>query len=153
MRQAKQVRSGALEGRKPGPLRRRAACHHSHQREFRHRKQMPQTEARRQFDGTAKELGMWIHGDGSGNLARVRFVDASGQVFQPHGHAIIWKGWRYVTFPLNDQSASHWGGANNGKVQGSIKLETLFLLDNPQQPRATSGTVYITAATLIYSTS
>jgi hypothetical protein len=111
---------------------------------------MPQKDALRKIDGTPKELGMWIHGDGSGNLARIRFIDSSDQVFQAHGHAIDWRSWRFVTFPLNGTNSSHWGGTNDGMVHGPIKLDTLFLLDNANQDRTTAGMVYIAAPTLLY---
>jgi hypothetical protein len=53
-------------------------------------------------------------------------------------------------FLLERSSSGHWGGANDGKVHGPFKLDTLFLIDNPKQDRTTAGTVYITAPTLIY---
>jgi hypothetical protein len=46
---------------------------------------MPQTDALQKVEGAPRELGLWIHGDGSGNMARLRFVDSTGQVFQPNG--------------------------------------------------------------------
>ena len=76
------------------------------------------------------ELGLWIYGDGKGNIARCRYVDSTGQTFQPEGFAIDWQGWRYKTFPLDGSEAAFSGGASDGKVHPPLRLETPFLLDN-----------------------
>ncbi|WP_309383327.1 hypothetical protein [Cerasicoccus frondis] len=43
-------------------------------------------------------VGMWINGDGSGNLLSVRWRDAQGKLYQPKARKIDWKGWNYITF-------------------------------------------------------
>jgi hypothetical protein len=48
---------------------------------------------------------MYVYGDGSGNLARLRVTDATGQTFQPTGGPIDWKGWKLMTFPLDGRDA------------------------------------------------
>ena len=65
-------------------------------------------------------LGLWVYGDGSGNLARMRFRDATGQTLQVNGLPIDWRGWRFVSFrlvppPGESADLGHWGGANDGK--------------------------------------
>jgi len=110
---------------------------------------VPQNDTAKKIEGQPKALGLWIYGDGEGNLARLRFVDATGQTFQPSGPAITWKGWRYVTFPFDSASSGHWGGAADGVIHYPIAWDSLFLLDNPTRAK-TQGELYITAPTLIY---
>ena len=52
----------------------------------------------KRIEGRPKAFGLWVYGDGSGNLLRLRFIDATHQTFQPQGDPMHWKGWRYVTF-------------------------------------------------------
>ena len=94
-------------------------------------------------------LGMWVHGDGSGNILRLRFVDNTNQTFQPDGPKLDFTGWRYVTFPLDGTKAGHWGGARDGVVHHPIRLETLLLIDSADR-QATQGTVYVSTPTIVY---
>jgi hypothetical protein len=100
--------------------------------------------------GEPRSLGLWIYGDGSGSIPRIRFTDSTGQTFQPSAEAITWKGWRYVTFPMQGPAAerSHWGGANDSVVHYPIHWTALFLLDRDAK-RASEGTVYIAGPTLV----
>jgi len=100
--------------------------------------------------GKPRELGMWIRGDGEGNIARMRFTDSTGQTFQPEGERMTWKGWRWVAFPLDGLGSGRWGGAGDGLVHYPILLDTLFLLDNPDTARPTRGEVWISSPTLSY---
>lgn len=94
-------------------------------------------------------LGMWIHGDGSRDLLRMRFTDATGQTFQPDAGAIDWKGWRYVVFALRAAGTGHWGGANDGRIHYPIHLDSLLLIDTPGR-RGGSGALSVTGVTLLY---
>jgi polysaccharide biosynthesis protein PslG len=109
----------------------------------------PKTPELQAIDGKPSAIGMWVHGDGSGNFARMRFVDSTNQTFQPDGPPLTFTGWRYVEFPLDGRGAGHWGGAKDGVVHYPIRLDTLFLLDNATR-RETKGSVYVTAPTLVY---
>lgn len=80
--------------------------------------------------GTPQRLGLWVEGDGSGNMLRMRFVDKTGQTFQPDFGVIDWRGWRFVSVPLTGVAAGRWGGANDGVVHYPIRIETLALVDN-----------------------
>lgn len=84
--------------------------------------------------GKPTALGLWVKGDGSGNLVRMRFRDSTGQTFQPDDGTMTWTGWRWVTFPFTARNAGHWGGANDGVVHFPLIIDTLFLLDNPNAP-------------------
>lgn len=102
------------------------------------------------IEGKPARLGVWIKGDGSGNIPRMRFTDSAGQTFQPDGEKLTYTDWRYVEFPLDGTRAGHWGGSKDGIVHYPIKLETLLLIDSANRGH-TEGVVYITSPTLIYS--
>jgi hypothetical protein len=95
--------------------------------------------------GAAKEICMWVFSDGSGNLARLRVVDASGQTFQPDGGRLNFIGWKWLTFAITPHT-SHWGGANDGVAKAPLKLDTLFLLDQADHSRPSQGVVRIAGA-------
>ena len=98
------------------------------------------------------QSGLWLHGDGKGCQARIRFTDATGQTFQPDGPKIDWTGWLYITFPMQsteEKPLAHWGGANDGVIHYPIKWDSIFLLDDvSRQP--VEGEIYLSAPTLIY---
>ena len=107
-------------------------------------------------DGSApsqpRSYGFWLYGDGKGCQTRIRFADTTGQTFQPDGPKIDWKGWRYVSFPLESHASkalSHWGGANDGTVHYPVKWDAAFLLDNTSR-LPIEGEIYLSAPTLIY---
>jgi len=97
-------------------------------------------------------LGLWIYGDAGGNLARLRFRDASGQTFQAGGLPIDWQGWRFVAFPLvplpGEAAVSHWGG--DGQVHYPVSVDTLFLLDSIAGASRHAGKLWIKQPTVIY---
>ena len=112
----------------------------------------PQPSAPIPIRGGPEKFGLWIHGDGKGCATRIRFVDTTGQTFQPDGPRINWSGWRYVTFPMKsneDAPLHHWGGANDGVIHYPIKWDTIFLLDNVSR-EPVEGEIYLSAPTLIY---
>ncbi len=104
----------------------------------------------RAIEGKPSALGMWIHGDGKGNIPRLRFVDSTQQTWQPDGDPIVWTGWRWVTFPLDGTRSGRWGGADDGVIHYPIRWDSLFLLDSAGG-RATEGVIHIAAPTLIYN--
>jgi hypothetical protein len=99
--------------------------------------------------GRPRRFGVWLYGDGSGNIPRLRFTDSTGQTFQPDGEAVRWTGWRWVTFAMEGARSGHWGGAQDGQTHYPIRWDSLFLLDNAARDR-TSGTVYLFGPTLFY---
>ncbi|HWP41210.1 MAG TPA: hypothetical protein VNL70_09810, partial [Tepidisphaeraceae bacterium] len=102
------------------------------------------------IDGLPTHLGMWVRGDGSNNIPRMRFVDSTGQTFQPSAEKLSGTDWRYVEFPLSSQHAGHWGGANDGQIHYPIRLDTLLLIDSTARGQS-FGAVYIACPMLIYS--
>jgi hypothetical protein len=100
----------------------------------------------------AHGLLLWLHGDGKGCQARIRFSDSTGQVFQADGPKIDWKGWRHISFPMQSTEGAplaHWGGANDGEIHFPIKWDTIFLLDNVSR-EPVEGEIHLSAPTLIY---
>lgn len=105
------------------------------------------------LDGKPVALGLWVQGDGSGSLVRMRFRDAGGQTFQPGGTLMDWTGWRWVTFPLrtdSGQDMGHWGGANDGVIHGPVSIGSLFLLDSPTDAKQRYGVVSFRQPALLY---
>jgi len=98
--------------------------------------------------GRPLAAGMWVYGDGTGNYLRCRFVDATGQTFQPDYPALTWKGWRYVTAPLDGTQAGYWGGAGDGRIHYPIRWDSPVLIDS-KGGRKTEGTVLITGLTIL----
>ena len=101
-------------------------------------------------------LGLWLCGDGSGNLARMRFQDTTGQTFQINGLPITWQGWRFVPFRLASASGtapdvSHWGGANDGQVHYPVSVQTAFLLDAPADAAKRRGTLWLRQPFVLYA--
>lgn len=99
------------------------------------------------IEGRPDALGLWIHGDGSGNSLRIRVVDDSGQTFQPTGPNLDWTGWRWVEFDLTKlEHVGRWGGADDGRVHGGLRLDTVLLVDSTRNN--TAGTIYFAAPML-----
>jgi len=103
------------------------------------------------IEGRPTALQVWIYGDATGNLARLRVRDESGQTFQPTGdpQAIDWTGWKLVSFALDGRNSGHWGGANDGIVHGSLAWDSVFLLDSASRS-AQKGEIYLANPTLVY---
>jgi hypothetical protein len=110
---------------------------------------VPQTDDLKRIDGRPKAVAVWVYGDGSQNALRLRFVDSSGQTFQPDGPRLARKGWHFATFPLDGTSAGHWGGRNDGAVHYPIRWDSLLLIDSTR--RATGPLdVFVGSPVLIY---
>lgn len=111
--------------------------------------------AQKTLAGKPVGLGLWIYGDGSGNAARARFVDATGQTLQANGLPIDWHGWRFVTFrlvrlPGGTSDLGFWGGASDGQVHYPVRLDTVFLLDSRADAVRHAGALWIKQPTLLY---
>jgi hypothetical protein len=108
----------------------------------------PRAEALRPIEGEPRAFGLWLYGDGSGNIVRLRFTDSTGQTFQPGGDRLTWKGWRYVQFPMQGSDAGHWGGENDGVVHWPVRWDTLLLIDSAARQK-TAGEVYLAWPVLV----
>jgi hypothetical protein len=107
----------------------------------------PAADALKRIDGKPKHLGLWVLGDGSGVQLRLRFTDAAGQTFQPAGVRVDFKGWRYLTIPMDGSDATHWG-KGDGAVHYPIAWDTLLLVDNTSRAKL-PGELSFTGLTLI----
>lgn len=110
----------------------------------------PQGRLQEPLKGEPDAIGMWVHSGGSHDLLRARFIDSTGQTFQPDGGTLDFRGWKYITIPLHP-GGGHWGGANDDHVHYPIRLDTLLLIDTPDRNGA-KGEVYFTDPMLIYKT-
>lgn len=100
------------------------------------------------WPGRAASLGMWVFADGSKNILRTRFADATGQVFDAPVAVLNWTGWRFISASL-DGTASTWaGGANDGVVHGQIRIVAPALLGS-QAAAASAGAIYVAGPTLV----
>jgi len=110
---------------------------------------VPEAPKSVQLSGRPTSLGVWVYGDASDNVLRMRVTDESGQTFQPNGPELKWTGWRWVEFDLaNLQQAGHWGGADDGVARGKLKLDTLLLVDGSRSK--TAGTLYFAGPALVF---
>ena len=104
--------------------------------------------------GRPTGMGLWVNGDGSGNLVRARFRDATGQTFQASAPDMTWTGWRFVSFgfvpPPGEAPLGHWGGADDGQVHYPVSVDTLLLLDHPAGARRSEGSVTLAEPYAIY---
>ncbi|MDR2706193.1 MAG: glycoside hydrolase family 5 protein [Planctomycetaceae bacterium] len=83
---------------------------------------------RAKIEGQPKALGFLVYSDGSGNSVNIRYVDSTGQTFQVHGgrlknNVTV----HYFEFALDGSNASHWGGANNGKITYPIRFDSIII--------------------------
>lgn len=82
--------------------------------------------------GRPVQYSVWVKGDSSGGVLLMRYLDKTGQTFQPEGIVVDWKGWRLVSFPLDGSTGGRWGGANDGVVHLPARITTLAVIDNPR---------------------
>ena len=87
----------------------------------------------------ATAMVVWVNGDSSGVSLRARYVDATGQMFQPNLGSIDWTGWRAVTIDLTGREINHWDGANDGIVHGKLRMNALLLVDTGQRTHESTG--------------
>ena len=92
------------------------------------------------IQGIPEWMEVWVHGDGSGDMLRMRFTDAVFQTFQPHYGPIDWIGWRKVRFPLRGVSIPSWGGPD-GVIHYPIVITVPVLVD--PSGRVGSGSIQI----------
>jgi len=77
----------------------------------------------------AKSVLVWVLSDGSGVFYRARFLDDTGQTFQPEGGRLNEAGWQLVTLSLDGSTGIHWGGANDGVPHGQRYWSDFALID------------------------
>jgi hypothetical protein len=112
--------------------------------------QLKPQRGQQKIEGRPKALVLWLHNDGTVLSPRLRFVDSTGQTFQPAAELVKAEGWCRVVIPMDGQAFGHWGGANDGVVHGPIRWDTLLLLDKRSRNAALQGTLYVIGPLLVY---
>lgn len=72
-------------------------------------------------------IGVWVYGNNSGHMINAQIMDAGGEVYRlplTPGTGINWSGWKHVIAQV-DESAEHWGGDLNGKIDYPISLTAI----------------------------
>lgn len=95
----------------------------------------PSSKEAAQITELPAEVGMWIHGDRSGNRVSVRWKDATGKVFQPKPREVTWSGWRYETF------------ATDSSMQLPIAWDSVIYVEAASP---TTGAIMISGPVLTY---
>jgi hypothetical protein len=95
--------------------------------------------SRREIAGRPSALLVLVNGDGSGSRLRCRVQDSKGEVFQPDGIAVSWKGWKPIRLPVDGRESRHWGGDGDGVIDYPLSWDSLFLIDAP--PGGSAGTL------------
>ncbi|MFN4179091.1 MAG: glycosyl hydrolase [Armatimonadota bacterium] len=94
-----------------------------------------------------RRISVAIRGDGSGNIVRMRFVDANGEWHQYDLGVLHFRGWRVLWTHL-DTPHGHWGGDRNGRLDFPI---TFFSIVLDSLVRPSEGVVAFDAVTVYYS--
>ncbi len=82
-------------------------------------------------EGRPNAIGVWVRGDGSRNVVRMRFRDSTGRIWQPQFGRLDFKGWRFMTAPMDSVHVGHWGGTgDDSKIAYPIAIDTFVLVDS-----------------------
>ncbi|MFP4057540.1 MAG: hypothetical protein ACLF0G_11790 [Candidatus Brocadiia bacterium] len=76
--------------------------------------------------GVPVRLSVAVRGDGSGQMVRARFADASGEVHQFDLGRLDFAGWRVLSADLTGPRGT-WGGDGNGRLDGPSRFLSLVL--------------------------
>lgn len=83
----------------------------------------------------AESFDLWLWSDGGIHPLRLRFKDATGEIFQGNA-GYTGYGWEHLTISLKDVTNSFvsWGGNNDKKVDFPVSFDSLILEKNPDSP-------------------
>ncbi|HEY1947847.1 MAG TPA: cellulase family glycosylhydrolase [Bryobacteraceae bacterium] len=86
-------------------------------------------------------LSLWVRFPSDVRLT-IRVTDQTGQTLQFHANAPTLEqaasdDWRQIVMPVTDKTTEHWGGVNNGQLQGS--LTSVAILADSGYAHATQG--------------
>jgi hypothetical protein len=93
-----------------------------------------------------RRISVAVRGDGSGNIVRIRFVDANGEWHQYDLGVLHFRGWRVLWTHL-DTPHGHWGGDGNGRLDFPISFFSIVL---DSLVRASEGILAFDAVTAYY---
>lgn len=92
------------------------------------------------FVGRPTGIGVWVYGNSSGHALNAQIQDAGGEMYRlplTPGTGINWSGWKHVTAQV-DESAEHWGGDLNGKIDYPISLTAIEIWAPSNWPYAST---------------
>lgn len=92
------------------------------------------------------KISIAVRGDGSGNIVRVRFVDANNEWHQYDLGVLHFRGWR-VLWTRFDSPHGYWGGDGNGKLDFPV---TFFSIVLDSLVRPSEGVVAFDGVTIYY---
>jgi len=93
-----------------------------------------------------RKVSVAVRGDCSGNIVRMRFVDANGEWHQYDLGVLHFRGWKVLWTHL-DTPHGHWGGDGNGRLDFPI---TFFSIVLDSLVRPSEGVVAFDAVTAYY---
>lgn len=93
-----------------------------------------------------RKVSVAVRGDGSGNIVRIRFVDANGEWHQYDLGVLHFRGWKVLWTHL-DTPHGYWGGDGNGRLDFPI---TFFSIVLDSLVRPSEGVVAFDAVTVYY---
>lgn len=91
---------------------------------------------------------VWVKGNSSNAVMKLRFTDAAGQVFQQDFGRLDFSDWQCLEAKLTGDGAQHWSSKDDGKVSYPISWDTLVLLD-PLEHKM-KGSVYLGTMMMCY---
>lgn len=95
------------------------------------------------FDPPGGQFRLWVRGDGSRNFLRLRLVDSTGEYHQPLLGTLEFNDFKHIGCSLDAVPGSHWGGDNNGRLDGRTRVVSL-VLDAGVKPSA--GSIWLAQA-------
>lgn len=96
-----------------------------------------------------RSVKLWVKGDNSDSLIRLRITDSGKQTFQQDFGRLNFTDWRCLESKLDGSGAGFWGGRNDGVVRYPISWDTILLLDK-NADEARKGTVYFGPMMMCY---
>ncbi len=88
-------------------------------------------------------VGLWVYGDGSGNIVHLRLVDEEGEVLQYRLGFIGAPGWHFLSTSITGSvERGNRITDGNGRLDGTFRVRELVVDDHPDTT-AVSGTIYV----------
>jgi hypothetical protein len=83
----------------------------------------------------AESYDLWLWSDGGIHPVRLRFKDATGEIFQGNA-GYTGYGWLHLSLTLTDTANSFvsWGGNNDKKINFPVSLDSIIVEKNPDSP-------------------
>lgn len=86
-----------------------------------------------------QSIGMWVYGNGQGDMLKVELADASGKKFALQAGEIDFKDWKYLSIPIPDT------------IKTAVNLQRMYTITNDNKSARTSS-LYIDHISVTYGT-